>query len=70
MTGAAVVVALAVVAVGGALSVWRRTFVPGMWTQAVGALLAGGDGVLGARGRFGGRRRLHERLRATLGVDG
>jgi hydrogenase-4 component B len=39
MTGAAVVVALAVVVVGGALSVWRRTFVPGMWAQAIGAVV-------------------------------
>lgn len=41
MTGAGIVTGLAVVAGGGALCVWARTFTAGLWTQAVGvAVLA------------------------------
>lgn len=39
MTGAGVVVGLAVVAAGGALSVWARVFVAALWSQALGALV-------------------------------
>lgn len=41
MTAAGVVAALAFVAAGGALTVPRRTFTVGLWTQAAGALLLG-----------------------------
>ncbi|HET9242718.1 MAG TPA: proton-conducting transporter membrane subunit [Gaiella sp.] len=44
MTGPAVVVALAIVAVGGAISVRRRTFLLGVWAQALGALVLAATG--------------------------
>ena len=62
--------ALAVVAVGGALSVWRRTFVPGLWTQAVGALVLAATGfwALAAGSAVGGRP--SRAASSHAGVDG
>ena len=68
MTGAAVVVALAVVA-WAEHSVWRRTFVPGLWTQAVGALVLAATGFWALAAAGSAARRLRA-ASSHAGVDG
>jgi hydrogenase-4 component B len=67
---AGIVAGLAVVAAGGVLTVWRRSFVAGLWTQAAGAALLAVTGFAALLAGSTAGASFTSELEPQFGVDG